>query len=206
MRKQVLGLLGAVSIGSAALVAGGPAANAVTAAPAANAAPMTSTATGGTVSPQSSIGGKVSRKEAISRAKYWYTHRSSIPYNGGASYRDPDGHHKYRQDCSGYVSMALHISPSGIGAPSTVNLPSFGTKLKSRRSMQMGDYTGILGNGTGGSAGHVRLFEKWSSKSKGTYWAYDFGSTPVKHAVYQLSTDQSRNGIGWTAYRYKKIS
>jgi len=200
MRKQMVGLLGAMSLGSAALLAGGPAASA---APAAHAAPAVS---GGTVSAQSGIGGKISRKEAISRAKYWYTHRSSIPYNGGATYRDPDGHHRYRQDCSGYVSMALHLSPSGLGTASTVNLPGYGTKLKARRDMKMGDYTGILGNGTGGAAGHVRLFEKWSSKAKGTYWAYDFGSTPIKHAVYKLSTDQPRNGIGWTAYRYKKIS
>jgi hypothetical protein len=193
MRKQLVGLLGAASIGAAALVASGPVAGAAT-------------APSGTVSAQSTIGGKISRSEAISRAKYWYTHRASIPYNGGATYRDPDGHHRYRQDCSGYVSMALHLSPSGIGAPSTVNLPKYGTKLKSRRDMKMGDYTGILGNGTAGAAGHVRLFEKWSNKAKGTYWAYDFGSTPVKHAIYQLSTDKPRNGIGWTAYRYKKIS
>lgn len=99
--------------------------------------------------------------------------------------------------------MALHLSPSGVGAPSTVNLPKYGTKLKSRKDMKMGDYTGILGDGT---AGHVRLFEKWSNKAKGTYWAYDFGSTPVKHTIYKLSTDKPRNGIGWTAYRYKKIA
>jgi hypothetical protein len=194
MRKQVLGLLGAASIGSAVLVAGGPAAGAAPAAP------------GGAVSAKSRIGGTISRSEVISRAKYWYTHRGSIPYNGGAAYRDPDGHHKYRQDCSGYVSMALHISPSGIGAPSTVSLPQYGKKLGSRRDMKKGDYTGILGNGTAGAAGHVRLFEKWSSKSAGTYWAYDFGSTPVKHAKYKLSSDAPRNGIGWSAYRYKKIS
>ncbi len=194
MRKQILGLLGAVSIGSTALIA---------AVPAADAAP---TAPSGSVSAQSTISGKISRKEAISRAKYWYTHRGSIPYSGSATYRDPDGHHRYRQDCSGFVSMALHLSPSGIGSPSTVSLPGYGTKLKSRRSMRMGDYTGVLGNGTAGAAGHVRLFEKWSNKAAGTYWAYDFGSTPVKHAVYKLNTDHPRNGIGWTAYRYKKIS
>jgi len=44
------------------------------------------------------------------------------------------------------------------------------------------------------------------NKAKGTYIGYDFGFFPVKHATYRLSTDKPRNGIGWTAYRYKKIS
>jgi|tagenome__1003787_1003787.scaffolds.fasta_scaffold20559623_1 hypothetical protein len=200
MRKQIVGLAAAASIGGAALIAG---------APTGNAAPATHTSAAGQVSAAaSSRGGKISRKEVISRAKYWYTHRGSITYSGSGTYRDPDSKsHKYRRDCSGYVSMALHLK----SVPSTVGLPSYGVKLKSRKSMQKGDFTGILGSGTGGSAGHVRIFEKWSSKSAGTYWAYDFGSTPVKHKVYKLSTDKSRRGTdgkthGWTAYRYKKIS
>jgi len=200
MRKQIVGLAAAASIGGAALIAG---------APTGNAAPASHTSDTGQVSAAaSSRGGKISRAEVISRAKYWYTHRGSIKYSGTGTYRDPDSKsHKYRRDCSGFVSMALHLK----SAQSTIGLPSYGNKLKSRKSMKKGDYTGILGSGTGGAAGHVRIFEKWSSKSAGTYWAYDFGSTPVKHKVYKLSTDKSRRGTdgkthGWTAYRYKKIS
>jgi hypothetical protein len=147
-------------------------------------------------------GGAISRAEVISRAKYWYEHRGSIPYTTtGATHRDPDSaNHDYRRDCSGFVSMALHLKTS----LSTVTLPDVGTKI-SRSAMRPGDFTGVLGNGTEGAAGHVRLFEKWANQRAGTYWAYDFGSTPVKHGIYTLSMDAPRNRIGWTAYRYKKV-
>ncbi|GAA4624574.1 hypothetical protein GCM10023196_025260 [Actinoallomurus vinaceus] len=149
----------------------------------------------------STLGGEISRAEVISRAKYWYDNRDSIPYDWASSYRDPDSaDHTYRQDCSGYVSMALHLTSS----LSRVTLPGVGTQV-SRTAMRPGDYTGILSSGTAGAAGHVRLFEKWADQRAGTYWAYDFGATPVAHQIYQLSTDQPRNGIGWTAYRYNHI-
>jgi hypothetical protein len=198
MRKQIVGLAAAASIAAAALIAD---------APTGIAAPAAHTSTAKQVSAAASgRGGKISRKEVISRAKYWFNHRSAISYNGSGTYRDPDSkNHKYRRDCSGYVDMALHLS----SGPNTVGLPAKGNKI-SRKSMKMGDFTGILGNGTGGSAGHVRIFEKWKSKSAGTYWAFDFGSAPIKHQVYTLSKDKSRKGTdgkyhGWTAYQYKKI-
>lgn len=149
----------------------------------------------------SARGGAISREEVLSRAKYWYDNRGGIPYDWAGYYRDPDSaDHTYRQDCSGFVSMALHLTDS----LSTVTLPSVGTQIP-RTAMQPGDYTGILGDGTAGDAGHVRLFEKWADQSAGTYWAYDFGATPVAHQIYRLSTDEPRNGIGWTAYRYDNI-
>jgi hypothetical protein len=152
---------------------------------------------------KSKEGGAISRAEVISRAKYWYDHRGSIPYSSKATstHRDPDSaSHAYRRDCSGFISMALHLTSS----LSTVTLPGVGTKI-SRTAMHPGDFTGVLGNGTAGAAGHVRVFERWANKRAGTYWAYDFGSTPVKHQIYKLGTDAPRNGIGWSAYRYKKI-
>jgi hypothetical protein len=148
-------------------------------------------------------GGPISRAEVIRRAKYWFDNRGSIPYSdSGAVHRDPESaSHLYRRDCSGLVSMALHLKSS----LNTVTLPDVGLKI-SRTAMQPGDFTGVLGKGTAGPAGHVRLFEKWENERTGTYWAYDFGGTPVKHQIYKLSTDAPRHGIGWTAYRYKEIN
>jgi hypothetical protein len=195
LRKQILGAAVA-SVAAAALVA------AVTASGGSKAASVTTVSARGQISAASVYNGRISRSEIISRAGYWYAHRGSIPYSWTRTYRDPDGAHAYRTDCSGFVSMALHLSPSGLGAPSTVSLVNYGVR-ESRTSMQMGDFTGVLGAGTGGAAGHVRLFEKWANKAAGTYWAYDFGSTPVKHQIYRLSTDLPRGGHAWTAYRYK---
>ena len=162
------------------------------------------TAAGHVTPAASQVGGEISRTEVITRAKYWYDHRNEFDYNGGKTFPDPDKH-RYRTDCSGFVSMALHITPTGLGAPSTVNLPTYGVKLKSRKDMKMGDFTGRLGPGTGGDAGHVRLFEKWVNKAAGTYMAYDFGAAPLRHHTYQLSTDVGRDGVTYVSYQYKKI-
>ncbi|GAA4606580.1 hypothetical protein GCM10023195_23900 [Actinoallomurus liliacearum] len=149
----------------------------------------------------STRGGPISRAEVISRAKYWYDNRGKIDYDMGGQYGDPDSaDHTYRTDCSGFVSMALHLTDSR----NTVTLPEVGTEIP-RTEMQPGDYTGILGPGTENAAGHVRLFEKWADRSAGTYWAYDFGETPVAHQIYQLSTDERRGTVDWTAYRYDNI-
>jgi hypothetical protein len=151
--------------------------------------------------PDSTKGGQISRAEVIRRAKYWFDNRRSIPYNQYKSHRDPDSaSDRYRQDCSGLVSMALHLQTS----LNTGTLPSVGIKID-RTAMQPGDFTGRLGNGSAGGDGHVRIFEKWADKRAGTYWAYDFGETPVKHQIYKLGTDAPRHRIRWTAYRYKKI-
>jgi hypothetical protein len=196
MRKQIVGLVGAAAV-TAGVFASAPAAGATTDGTAwSTFAPVASTPN---VSAQASkVGGPITRKEVISRAKYWYDHRSKIKYNWQGSYRDPQGR-RYRTDCSGYVSMALHLKSS----LSTVTLPGVGKKI-ARKSMQAGDFTGRLGAGTGGAAGHVRIFVKWVNKSAGTYKAYDFGSTPVKYQTYKLSTDK-RAGHWFVSYRYKKI-
>jgi len=180
---RIIAVFGAASIAAGALVvpAVATAGTARTAAPAARA------------SAGSKVGGAIKRSEVISRAKYWYDHRGSFSYNMNGSYRDPQGR-QYRTDCSGYVSMALHLSSS----LSTVTLPGVGHRV-AKAKMHAGDYIGHMGAGTGGAGGHVRLFQKWANSAHTTYWAYDFGSTPVKHQTYSLSTK------GYTAYSYKNI-
>jgi hypothetical protein len=67
-------------------------------------------------------------------AHYWLG--KGIVYNMNGSHRDPQGR-MYRTDCSGYVSMALHLSSS----LSTVTLPGVGHKI-SKKSLAAGDYIG----------------------------------------------------------------
>ncbi|MEV5748169.1 hypothetical protein AB0L00_10160 [Actinoallomurus sp. NPDC052308] len=206
MRKQIVGLVGAISIASAALVAAAPVAGAApSAAPAASA---------GQVSVQSSkMGGKISRAEVMKRAAYWYKHRNDKSmYYGGKWHRDIDSKkHTYRQDCSGLVSMALHLK----GSPNTELLGKRNANGKfvnstygyviSPSSMKPGDYTGFLGWGSGGSSGHVRLFIAWKNKKKGSYYAYDYGRKKLRKDTFNIHTDQ-KNGHKFGAYRYKKIS
>lgn len=186
MRKETVGLLGATCL-AASVIAAAPVAGATTAASATTAAPSAP------VTAASTVGGTIKRSEVIKRAKFWYDKRANFRYNLKGSYPDPQGR-RYRTDCSGYVSMALHLSSS----LSTVTLPGVGKRI-TQKSMKAGDYIGHMGSGTGGAGGHVRIFEKWANGAHTTYLAYDFGSTPVKHKVYSLSTK------GYSAYQYKKI-
>ncbi|KAL4862369.1 hypothetical protein BDV12DRAFT_178904 [Aspergillus spectabilis] len=110
----------------------------------------------------SSYNGEISREEILSRGQYWVSR--NVPYSMNAVYPDPQGR-KYRTDCSGFVSMALHATSPGF---STVSLPDI-AKAISWDDIQPGDFVGTLGSGTGGAAGHVTLFHSWADSSKKEY-------------------------------------
>ncbi|PKX89972.1 putative NlpC/P60-like cell-wall peptidase [Aspergillus novofumigatus IBT 16806] len=104
----------------------------------------------------------ITRKEIISRGEYWVSRH--VPYSMNKVYPDPQGR-KYRTDCSGFVSMALHANSPGY---STVSLPEI-AKAISWNDLKPGDLVGTLGPGTGGAAGHVTLFLSWADSSKKEY-------------------------------------
>lgn len=85
---------------------------------------------------------KISRDEIISRAQNWVNEK--IPYSQTAT---TDG---YRQDCSGYVSMAWKSSTSG-GGHTTYNMQEICTKI-SKSELMKGD--AILNPNS-----HVLLFD-----------------------------------------------
>lgn len=116
----------------------------------------TPTPTPGPVSPgqTSEVGGPITRQEILARAHFWVD--QNVPYSQQRSAPDAQGK-LYRTDCSGLVSMALHLN----GSPSTVNLPDYLTPI-SWHELQPGDVVGTLGPGTGGDAGHVVLFNGWA--------------------------------------------
>jgi hypothetical protein len=99
----------------------------------------------------------ISRSEIISRGEFWVSRH--IPYSQSATYPDPEGT-PYRTDCSGFVSMCLHITPTGLDALNTVSLPEVANRI-TWDELQPGDLVGTLGPGTGGNAGHVTLFHSW---------------------------------------------
>jgi uncharacterized protein YraI len=117
---------------------------------------------GGSGGGGSAYKGKISRKEILSRGQYWVSRH--VPYSMNDVYPDPQGR-KYRTDCSGFVSMALHASAPGFN---TVSLPEI-AKAISWDDLQPGDFVGTLGEGTGGAAGHVTLFNSWANDGKTMY-------------------------------------
>lgn len=157
---------------SALFVAAAAAALVAVAPTAANAAPHT-TAASAVVTPDSSVNGSISASEILSRAASW----NGTPYSTTAYKYGPGSDIKYRTDCSGYVSMALHLSSS----LTTVSLPSVVHSI-SKATLQPGDLIGVLGAGTSGNAGHVLLFDGWADSGHTQYYAWeDSGDAGVHH-------------------------
>lgn len=145
----------------------------------------------------SSVGGTISRSEVISRAQYWV--KKKVPYSMNATAADPQGR-KYRTDCSGMVSMALHLGTSA----STVSLTSYVTAI-SWSSLKPGDVVGTLGSGTQGANGHVVIFNGWYNSAHTVFRTLEEkGSTgavaSTRSINFKVGTHVAK------PYRYKKIS
>ncbi|MFC6081201.1 hypothetical protein [Sphaerisporangium aureirubrum] len=179
----------------------------------------------------SAVGGQISRSEVLDRARHWYN-QDPPRYDGSDTSQwlaDVDGGHRYRRDCSGFVSMSLHLASS----PSSFQLSTstYGVPI-SWQDLRPGDYLtvddGVVGDF---EDGHVILFEGWApAYPKFTY--YGFGGTDgqrngLRHRRGDFSgaatsalggawpqSDDGGNGAGNTdghptakykAYKYKNI-
>lgn len=108
----------------------------------------------------------VSRSDMIARAQKWVD--AHVPYNQGGYYGG------YREDCSGFVSMAWELSSS----LTTQTLPTVSHPI-SKDDLQPGDV--LLDR-----AEHVVLFGGWTSGAKTQYTAYEEtrpGEGTVKRAT-----------------------
>jgi hypothetical protein len=128
----------------------------------------------------------VSGSSMISRAAVWVANR--VPYNQGATYQG------YREDCSGYVSMAWELSKPGY---TTRTLPSVSHPI-SKSQLKEGD---VLLN----RAEHVVLFGGWANSAHTEYVAYEEtrpGEGTVKrNTPYPYWYSQS----SFLPYRYNNI-
>ncbi|MET8765348.1 hypothetical protein, partial [Lentzea sp. NPDC004782] len=141
----------------------------------------------------SDLDGPITRSEVIQRAQYWVDHQPG-PYDQGGWSPGPGDGHMYRRDCSGYVSMALHLKD----VPSTATIANWGHEI-SRSDLKAGDYMNFAGT-------HTFLFDHWDD-ANGNFWYYSFGATPVKHLrtnINNSSLDGHPSG-SYRAYRYNKI-
>lgn len=106
--------------------------------------------------------GDITRAEIVDRAEQWLGDRS-IEYRETAPFYDgPGGWSRYRGDCSGFVSMALHLVDDGAGGPTTVELAGDLTPIPAGK-LRRGDVVGVVGAGTSGQAGHVAIFWRWNN-------------------------------------------
>jgi len=142
--------------------------------------------------------GKINRTEIISRGEYWISRH--VPYSMSKTYPDPQGR-KYRTDCSGFVSMALHALAPGY---STVSLPDI-AKAISWDDLKPGDFVGTLGAGTGGADGHVTLFKSWVDSTHKEYNTLECRGTAYGCVAFKRPINWKDGSHVAKPYRYTNV-
>ncbi|WP_084959522.1 FG-GAP repeat domain-containing protein [Thermoactinospora rubra] len=120
---------------------------------------------------EAAAAGPITRSEILERARHWYA-QDPPRYDGPDTtlwLADIDGQHRYRRDCSGFVSMALHLTSS----PASFDLGGYGTAIP-WQDLRPGDYLtvddGVVGDR---EDGHVVLFEGWApAYPRFTYYGF----------------------------------
>jgi len=136
----------------------------------------------------------VAREEIIARAKSWLG--SSLRYNQrGWKLIDSETDIGYRQDCSGYVSLALR----GSNCWTTVQIHSIATIPISKDELRPGD---LINNKSPGNSGHVIIFDRWADANREQYWGYDFSGLGIQ---YRQVSYPFRGRSGYEPRRYKNV-
>ncbi|MFD7527473.1 MULTISPECIES: peptidoglycan-binding protein [unclassified Streptomyces] len=133
-----------------------------------------------------------SRADIINRAKKWVS--AQVPYSMTKYW--PDG---YRQDCSGFVSMAWNLP----GNEWTGSLAAFGTRI-AREELQPGDILLFHNPADPSKGSHVTIFGGWTDYTHTHYTAYE----QTKPHTRKKTTPMAywTNSGNYVAYRYKGLS
>lgn len=131
------------------------------------------------------------RAEIINRAKTWVS--AQVPYSMEKYWSDG-----YRQDCSGYVSMAWNLP----GNEWTGSLARFATRI-AREDLLPGDILLFHNPADPAKGSHVTIFGGWTDYTHTHYSAYE----QTKPHTREQTTPMAywSNSGGYVAYRYKGL-
>ncbi|MGW7352165.1 hypothetical protein [Streptomyces sp. Z26] len=183
-----------VRMSLAATAAGGLlAAGAVVVPAAANPAPAQAPA----ATQQAQTKAALTPQEVLNRASTWLTanNGAQVPYSQTQTWSDG-----YRQDCSGYVSMALKLPAPG---PNTVGLAGDRglTTPIALGNLKAGDL--LIDADGSNTTRHVVIFEKWTDASHTAYKAYEQrGGHGTDHRTLTYGLDA---GSEYKPYRPVKL-
>ena len=144
----------------------------------------------------------ISSNAIESRAEYWVS--QNIPYNQSA-YSDansaPIG--PYRQDCSGFISMAWGLSSS----LDTQTLPEVSQQLPSYSDLQLGDILDYNSTIDPVNGSHVVMFVSWANPQHTEYTEMEeAGGIGAVERTIQFPYDSPMDGSGtWVPYRYNNV-
>ncbi|MGA5202296.1 peptidoglycan-binding protein [Streptomyces variegatus] len=134
----------------------------------------------------------ITRGEIINRAKTWVA--AKVPYSMSAYWSDG-----YRQDCSGYVSMAWQLP----GNEWTGSLAQYAERI-TKEELQAGDIL-LFHNASDPEKGsHVTIFGGWTDDAHTHYTAYEQTRphTRRQSTPYAYWNDSDR----YVPYRYKGVT
>ncbi|MET9563207.1 MULTISPECIES: peptidoglycan-binding protein [Streptomyces] len=131
------------------------------------------------------------RAEIINRARRWVV--AQVPYNMGAYWSDG-----YRQDCSGFVSMAWNLG----GNEWTGSLDKYGVRV-GRDDLQPGDMLLFHNPSDPEKGSHVVIFGGWTDYTRSHYIAYELTRPHARRQAtpYAYWSNSDR----YLAYRYKGL-
>ncbi|MEU2307376.1 peptidoglycan-binding protein [Streptomyces misionensis] len=132
------------------------------------------------------------RDAIIKRAKSWVT--AKVPYSMNRYWTDG-----YRQDCSGYVSMAWGLNSNQW----TGSLAKYGVKIK-KSQLQPGDI--LLHHNTADpqQGSHVVIFGGWTDATHTSYKVYE--QTPPHTRSQTTPYPYWNHTGGYVPYRYKGLT
>ncbi|MGW6941589.1 hypothetical protein ACWGF3_21685 [Streptomyces xanthophaeus] len=152
--------------------------------------------TTGTIGQGAAPGGPVTRDQVIARAKHWVD--KDVQYSQSRWWKDDATGGRYRQDCSGFVSMAWQLGDS----LTTRSLPQVADKLGGFSELEAGDALNY-------PAAHALLFGGWTDRTKGDFVYYSESRSGQPARKERANINDSRiAGHPRTVYvplRYKKL-
>ncbi|WP_428957655.1 peptidoglycan-binding protein [Streptomyces sp. cg35] len=131
------------------------------------------------------------RAAIINRAKTWVA--AKVPYSMDKFWKDG-----YRQDCSGFVSMAWDLP----GNEWTGSLAAYGTRI-TKAQLQPGDILLFHNPADPEKGSHVTIFGGWTDYTRSYYIAYE----QTRPGTRKQSTPYAywSNSSKYLAYRYKGV-
>ncbi|MEU2248756.1 peptidoglycan-binding protein [Streptomyces sp. NPDC019224] len=132
------------------------------------------------------------RADIINRAKAWVA--AQVPYSTAKYWSDG-----YRQDCSGYVSMAWNLP----GNEWTGSLAAYGTRI-ARQDLQPGDILLFHNPADPAKGSHVTVFGGWTDHTHTHYTAYEQTKPHTRKQTTPLA--YWTNSGSYVAYRYKGLT
>ncbi|WP_089955149.1 hypothetical protein [Lentzea xinjiangensis] len=145
---------------------------------------------------------QVSRAELLQRAETWLTanNGTQVPYSMELYWHDG-----YRQDCSGFVSMAAKLEKENpLGGPNTEALVTEEYTIPlAIADLRPGDLLIDSVDEPGADFRHVVIFERWTKDDRSEYMAYEQRGghgTDHRPLTYGLEPDSK-----YRAYRLKNV-